>query len=246
MPAAGVVRAQTEVIRRNRLYEEVARQIEEMITQQMKPGDMLPPERQLAEQFGVSRSSIRDAIRRLEHIGLVEPRQGSGTVVREPGGETVMNPLAAILRQKRSLVAELLEVRLILEPPLAARAATHASDREIAELQEILRRQEQKVRRGHPAVDEDSEFHYAIALAADNSVVLKVVDVLMDLLRESRERSLQVKGRPEKSFASHRRVMRAIQRRDAVAAEAAMRQHIKTVQSLVKERAQDRTQSKAS
>jgi GntR family transcriptional repressor for pyruvate dehydrogenase complex len=242
MPAAGAVKAKVEIIRRNRLYEEVARQIEEMITQQMRPGDMLPPERHLAEQFGVSRSSIRDAIRRLEHIGLVEPRQGSGTVVREPSGNTVLDPLATILRQKRSMVAELLEVRLILEPPLAARAATHASDREIAEMEEILRRQEQKVRRGHPSIDEDSEFHYAIALAADNNVVLKVVDVLMDLLRESRERSLQVKGRPEKSFASHRRIMLAIKRRDAAAAEAAMRQHIKTVQGLV----QGKTRSKAS
>src|SRR5215467_13130589 len=129
--ATATAKPRVDAIRRNRLYEEVARQIEEMITQQMKPGDMLPPERQLAERFGVSRSSIRDAIRRLEHVGLVEPRQGAGTVVREPGGETLMNPLAAILRQKRSLVAELFEVRLMLEPPLAARAATHASDREI-------------------------------------------------------------------------------------------------------------------
>src|SRR5437588_1905115 len=130
MSAAGAVNARVETIRRNRLYEEVARQIEHMITQQMKPGDILPPERQLAEQFGVSRSSIRDAIRRLEHIGLVEPRQGSGTMVREPSSELVVGPLAAVLRQKHSLVAELLEVRLMLEPPLAARAATHASERE--------------------------------------------------------------------------------------------------------------------
>jgi len=233
MPASAAANVKFDIVRRNRLYEEVARQIETMIVEQMKPGDMLPPERQLAEKFGVSRSSIRDAIRRLEHIGLVEPRQGSGTVVRELSADAVVNPLSAVLRQKRTLVSELLEVRRILEPPLAARAARHASREEIAEMQEILRRQEQKARRGEAFIDEDSEFHYAIALAADNSVVLKVIDVLMDLLRETRERSLQVKGRPEKSFASHRRIMNAIKRRDAKGAEAAMRQHIAVVQELV-------------
>jgi GntR family transcriptional repressor for pyruvate dehydrogenase complex len=242
--ATATAKPRVDAIRRNRLYEEVARQIEEMITQQMKPGDMLPAERQLAEQFGVSRSSIRDAIRRLEHVGLVEPRQGAGTVVRESSA-TVVHPLTAILRHKRVLVSELLEVRSILEPPLAARAALHASEHEIAEMEEILRRQEAKIRRGQAGVDEDSEFHYAIALAADNSVVLRVVDVLMDLLRESRERSLQVKGRPEKSFAAHRRIMKAIRQRDAAAAEAAMRQHIKIVQNLVQEKAQDKAQEKS-
>src|SRR5205085_7934992 len=108
MPASAAANVKFDIVRRNRLYEEVARQIETMIVEQMKPGDMLPPERQLAEKFGVSRSSIRDAIRRLEHIGLVEPRQGSGTVVRELSADAVVNPLSAVLRQKRTLVSELL------------------------------------------------------------------------------------------------------------------------------------------
>ena len=77
---------------------------------------------------------------------------------------SVVGPLAAVLRQKHSLVAELLDVRLMLEPPLAARAATHASEREIAEMEEILRRQEQKVTRGQASIDEDSEFHHATPL----------------------------------------------------------------------------------
>jgi len=222
-----------ESVKRNRLYEEVARQIESMIHEQMQPGDRLPPERELAERFGVSRSSIRDAIRRLESIGLVEPRQGSGTVVREVSGEHVATPLTSILRQKQTLVSELIEVRKILEPPLAARAATHASEEEIAEMQEILARQAERTRAGQPGIEEDSEFHYAIALAADNSVVLKVVDVLMDLLRETRARSLQVAGRPQKSLAAHRRILNAIKRHDPDAASQAMHQHLQTVERIV-------------
>src|SRR5262249_7371270 len=79
---------------------------------------------------------------------------------------------------------------------------------------------------GELAVEEDSEFHYRIALASGNSVVLKVMDVVMDLLRETRSRSLQSEGRPQKSLAGHKRILSAIKRRDPEAAEAAMRQHI--------------------
>jgi GntR family transcriptional repressor for pyruvate dehydrogenase complex len=222
-----------EAIRRNKVYEEVARQLEQFITERMKPGDMLPPERELAEKFGVSRSSVRDAIRRLELIGLVEPRQGSGTVVREVSPEFLVNPLTSVLVQKRKSVVELLDVRKILEPPLAARAASHASADDIAELEDILRRQDDKLRRGEVAIDEDNEFHYTIALASDNTVVLKVLDVLMDLLRETRERSLQVEGRPQKSLAGHRRILSAIKRRDGAAAELAMRRHIEEVSEIV-------------
>ena len=227
------VKPEFEVIRRNRIYEEIARQIEKMITEKMKAGDRLPPERQLADMFGVSRSSIRDAIRTLEMSGLVEARQGLGTVVREHSTDAAVNPLTQVLVQKRKLVGELLDVRKMIEPPLAARAAVHATSDEVAEMDNILQRQEEKMRSGELAIEEDNEFHYAIALAADNSVVLKVLDVLMDLLRETRERSLQVEGRPERSMADHRDILDAILRQDAAGAEAAMRRHIEAVEKMV-------------
>ncbi len=222
-----------EAIRRNKVYEEVARRLEQLIVEHMKPGDMLPPERELAESFGVSRSSIRDAIRRLELLGMVEPRQGAGTVVRELSTQVLINPLTAVLVQKRKLVVELLDVRNMLEPPLAARAASHASATDVAEMEDILRRQDEKLRRGEAAIEEDNEFHYTIAMASENSVVLKILDVLMDLLRETRERALQVEGRPQKSIAGHRRILAAIKRHDALAAELAMRRHIEEVSEIV-------------
>ena len=227
------VKNEFEAVRRNRIYEEIARQIEKMITEKMEPGDMLPAERQLADMFGVSRSSIRDAIRTLEMSGLVEARQGLGTVVREHAADAVVNPLTQVLVQKRKLVGELLEVRKMIEPPLAARAAVHATSDEVAEMDNILRRQEEKMRGGELAIEEDNDFHYAIALAADNSVVLKVLDVLMDLLRETRERSLQVEGRPERSMAGHRDILDAIKRQDPIGAETAMCRHIESVEKIV-------------
>ena len=225
-----------DVIRRNKVYEEVAKQIERLILKKLRPGDKLPSERELAEMLQVSRSSIRDAIRGLELMGLVEPRQGAGTIVREVSAESLVNPFANALKHRQELVSELLDFRKMLEPPLAARAATHASPEEISEMEETLQRQEATLSRGEASIAEDAEFHYSIALASGNSVVLKVLDILMDLLRETRERSLQLKGRPQKSLAGHRRILAAIKRHDAEAAKAAMRRHIEDVEEIVLEK----------
>ncbi len=226
--------ATLEPIRRTRVYEQVAARIQHLILEgHLRPGDRLPTERELAERFGVSRSSVRDAIRVLELMGLVEPRQGECTVVRDLSPEAVVNPLASLLLRSRALLSDLLDVRKMIEPHLAARAAVHATDDDLARLQEILDRQRAKAERGELAVEEDSEFHYTIATAARNQVILRVLDVLMDLLRTSRERSLQVPGRLERSLEGHRRIVAAIRRRDPAAAEAAMRRHLEEIEQVL-------------
>jgi GntR family transcriptional repressor for pyruvate dehydrogenase complex len=227
--------AEFESVRRAKVYEEVARQIERLILKKLQPGDKLPSERELAETLGVSRSSIRDAIRSLELMGLVAPRQGAGTIVLEISTDSLVNPLAKTLKRKEELIGELLDFRKMLEPPLAARAAMHASTDEISEMEEILERQQRKMRARENTVAEDSEFHYTIALASGNSVVFKVLDTLMDLLRDTRERSLQVEGRAQKSLAGHRKILAAIKRHDAEEAKAAMRRHIEDVEEIVLE-----------
>jgi len=230
MPA--VVKFAFEAVRRPKVYEAVAKQIERLILDKLKPGDKLPSERELAEMLQVSRSSVRDAIRGLELSGLVEPRQGTGTIVRQPA-ESAVRPLAEALKRQQEQVRELLDFRKMLEPPLAAHAAANASAEEIAEMEEVLQRQEKKLAAGDLAIDEDAEFHYGIALASGNSVVLKVLDILMDLLRDSRERSLQVPGRSDKSLAGHRRILEAIKSRNSEAANAAMRRHIQDVEEIL-------------
>ena len=229
--AAAEATVDFETIPRNKVYQEVARQLERHIAQSLKPGELLPPERQLAQMLGVSRSSVRDAIRSLELRGLLEPHQGVGTVVCDPGAKAA-NPLAKALHDQRKQIAELIDVRKMIEPHLASRAARHASRDELAEMDDILERQEEKVRRGELAVEEDSEFHYSIALASDNRAILKVVDVLMDLLHDTRERSLQGNRRQEKSLAGHRRILLALKRHDTAAAEAAMRRHLQEIENI--------------
>ena len=228
------IKAAFEAVRRTKIYEGVSQQLQNLIRDGLlKPGDKLPPERELASMFQVSRSSLRDAIRSLEMMGLVEPRQGEGTVVRDLSADSLVNPLASMLVRSSGLVAELLDVRKILEPPLSARAATNASSEDIAYLSDILRRHKERLLLGEMAIEEDSEFHYAIAQSAKNSVVMRVLDVLMDLLRKSRERSLQVAGRPQRSLAGHLRVFKAIKMRNPEAADAAMRQHLDEIEQII-------------
>jgi GntR family transcriptional regulator, transcriptional repressor for pyruvate dehydrogenase complex len=222
-----------EAIPRNRVFTEVAKQLQSRIVRRLQPGDMLPPERELARTFGVSRSSIRDAIRGLEAIGLLEPRQGVGTVVRDPSAAALSAPVTAVLLQKRKSIHELLDVRNILEPSLAARAALHATPEQLTDMGAILARQEEKISMGELAIDEDSAFHFAIATAADNSVMLKLVRALMDSLRETRERTLQTEGRSKKSLSGHHRIFAALKRGDAAAAESAMRRHLAEIETIV-------------
>ena len=222
-----------EIVRKDKVYDQVARKLEQFILQELKPGDKLPSERELALSCKVSRSSIRDAMRRLELIGLVEPRQGAGTIVRQISPDALVNPLTTILLRQRKHLSELLDVRRMIEPPIAARAAQHITPEQLAHLEEILRRHSQKLSLNEPAIEEDSEFHYIIATAANNSMLLQVIDVLMDLLRESRERNMQVEGRPQKSFEGHKRIFTALCQGDAKATEAAMRRHLDEVTELV-------------
>jgi len=227
------VKFEFATIRKDRISKEVAHKIEHLILTKLKPGNKLPAERQLARMLGISRCSLRDALLRLEVVGLIESRQGAGTVVREMSAYALVTPLVNVIAQRRQWVRELLDFRKMLEPPLAARAAMHASAEQLARMGRILGRHEAKLRAGDVAIEEDSEFHYTIAEASGNGVVLKVLDVVMDMLRETRARSLQTKGRPQKSVAGHRRILAAIKRRDASAAEADMRHHLEEIEHLV-------------
>jgi GntR family transcriptional repressor for pyruvate dehydrogenase complex len=181
-----------EAVRKVRRYEQVAEQIRRLIgSGALKPGDLLPPERELAARLGVGRSSIRDAVRTLEVMGILEPRQGHGTVVRDLNADALVVPLSLVLTRKRELVTELLDVRRMIEPGLAARAAKNATDEEIARMAEILERHEAKpAAASRPTRTRTSTTR---SLAARNGVVLRIKRA-DGLLREPL-RALQVGGR---------------------------------------------------
>ncbi|HLJ60886.1 MAG TPA: FadR/GntR family transcriptional regulator [bacterium] len=228
------VREDLAPVRKTKVYAEIAAQIHRLIAEgRLKPGDRLPPERDLAEVFGVSRTSVRDAIRVLEVRGLVEPRHGEGTVVRQIPIDAIVSPLADALTASKDLTADLFDMRKMLEPPLARAAAFRATADDVRALEEIVARHAARVRAGEIAIDEDNAFHYRVATAAKNRVVLRTVDILMDLLRESRVRSLEGPGRAEKSLQGHRRILAAIRRRDPDGAADAMRAHIEEIETIL-------------
>lgn len=216
---------------RTKVYHEIVAQIRELIAAgRIKPGDRLPPERELAELFKASRSSVRDAIRVLDQMELIESRQGDGTYVRTVSAEELTEPLALCILQSRTQMQELWESRRILEPALAQLAAARVTPEEVEELQAILDAQKKKVALGFTGLEEDTAFHYGLARAARNSVMLRVTDTLVDVLRQSRERSLQQQARPQRSLTGHLRVLDALRRRDPGAARDAMLQHLHDVQ----------------
>jgi len=223
-----------EPVKRTKVYAEVAAQIHRLIGDgRLRPGDRLPPERDLAEMFGVSRTSVRDAIRVLEVRGLVEPRHGEGTIVRQVSIDAIVAPLADAIAASRDLTADLFDMRKMLEPPLARAAALRATPEDLEALAAIISRQAERTRAGEIAIAEDTAFHYRIASAAKNQVVMRVIDVVMDLLRESRTRSLQGPGRADRSLAGHRRILAAIQAQDPEGAAEAMRSHIEEIEAVL-------------
>lgn len=235
--------AQVGPVRSTRIYEEIVRQIKAMIAEgRLKSGDRLPPERDLAEKFLVSRTSVREALRALETLGLVEIRPGEGTFVRPVSVEALVEPLAMVMASQREAIAELFEARRLLEPAIAALAARRATPEEIHEMERILEAQAREVSQGRTGLAQDAEFHAAIAAAAHNQAISRLVHGIMDLLAQSREESLHTPGRPLRSHQDHRRVLEAIRRRDPAGAEAAMREHIAAVERLVLGREGDRAE----
>ena len=223
-----------EPIKSTRIYEEIVRQVKALISEgRLKSGDQLPPERDLAERFKVSRTSVREALRALESLGLIEIRPGEGTFVREVSVESLIEPLALVILTQREAVAELFEARRLLEPAIAGLAARRATRDEIHEMERILEEQAKEVAAGRTGLAQDAAFHAAIASSAHNRAITRLVNALMDLLTQSREESLQTPGRPTRSHQDHRRVLEAIQRRDAAAAQRAMLDHVVAVEGLL-------------
>jgi GntR family transcriptional repressor for pyruvate dehydrogenase complex len=221
-------------VRKTRVYEEIVSKIKVLIEEgRLKSGDQLPPERELSEVFKVSRSSLREALRALESEGFLECRQGDGTyVARKPIEQLVKHLASAILTEKDAQL-ELFEIRRLIEPQLAFLAAERATPGDLLRLEEILDKQSEEINRGENAVDIDKDFHYALAEATKNKTVLKVMDNLMDAIEESRDRSLQVEGRPEKSLSYHRDVLNALKARNRELAAKAMREHLEDIESIL-------------
>jgi GntR family transcriptional repressor for pyruvate dehydrogenase complex len=229
-------------IRKTRIYSEVVDEIREMIASgTLQPGDKLPPERELAESFAVSRPTIREAMTVLETAGVVDIYPGKGIFVREKISPTLLEPLATILLLERDSTLELLEVREVLETKAAALAAVRATDEERHELKQCCTEMALALADGDPATEVDIKFHYLIAKATQNAVMMKIMNSLTELfglsIAEYRKTTFFRKQRPQELLADHRSIVEAIINGDPKGAERAMRQHFRSLElSLWEER----------
>lgn len=214
-------------VTRRALHQEVAEALRELILAgKLRRGDALPPERELATQFGVSRATVREALRALQLWGLVEARRGGGNFVSLPSLDHIVAPLSTILQHNRALQDELLDARFVFEPAVCWLAAQRRTAADLAAIEAIIARQTRRVEQGELAVEEDSAFHLALAEATHNRVIPQLIQTINDLLLESRLRSLRTPDRPRRSLEGHLRILAALRAGDAEAARQAMRDHI--------------------
>ncbi|MBI3400798.1 MAG: FadR family transcriptional regulator [Acidobacteria bacterium] len=221
-------------LKKTRVAEAIADRIRELIlARTFTAGAPLPGERDLAERFGVSRGSVRDALRTLETIGLIETRHGQGTYPKELDVNRLVAPLASVLTYSHDLQEELLDVRRMFEPAVARVAALRATGDDLAELEQLIGAQRQKLKTGRSAIVEDTAFHAVLARATGNRVIVRLMETLNDLLVESRKLTLKQKGRPARSLRGHEYVVAAVRAHDGDAAARAMLSHIDQIADLL-------------
>ena len=218
-------------VRTSRLFEQIVEQVEESIfSGQLKPGDQLPAERELAQRFGVSRTAVREAVKTLREKGLVEAYSGRGTFVTNGTTQAVRQSLDLIVRinqQEGSL--HLAELRQMLEPEIAARAATRIDEPLLGTMREAVLVMDRSLQDPERYVEADLDFHLALAEAVGNPLILALLDSIVGLLREQRSRIFKVEGGPERGQFHHKKILAAIEKKDADEAREAMRAHLKQV-----------------
>jgi GntR family transcriptional regulator, transcriptional repressor for pyruvate dehydrogenase complex len=213
-----------------RLYEQIVQQIEDSILKgDLKGGEQLPAERELAQQFGVSRTAVREAMKTLREKGLVEAYAGRGTFVTNGTSRSMRQTLDRMIRGGPSEGAvHLVEVREILEPEIAALAAQRADEDARTAMRESITVMDAALD-AEGFIEGDLDFHLALAEAAGNPLILSLIDSIVGLLREQRMRTYYIAGGPERGQYHHKRILAAVERRDPQAAREAMFAHLRQV-----------------
>ncbi len=206
---------------------------DEIVSGDFAPGTALPPEGELANSHGVSRTVIREAMRSLRAHGLVEMSQGKPARVRPPDPKAAIASLEMLLRRNRASLLNLVEVRRPLESEIAALAAERANDEHLRQLEHAIHELaaaptlEQRI-------EADVKFHRILGEATGNPVFVLLLETLAGFMRESREKTLAYSG-VEVALKGHRAVFEAVRLRDSDKAREAMLEHLRLATSDLQE-----------
>ena len=223
-----------EPVSDNRAFsEKIVAQISDAVVRgELKPGDRMPTERDLAAQFNVSRTVVRDAVKTLAGRGILRVKHGAGIFVAtsEDMVSDTLGALSGTLSLEGPALRDLFELRKVLETQAAEWAARRADEHHVERLKEIL--DDAGANKDDPKVlaERDAQFHVALAQASGNLVLVRVMLTLLDLLAKSRRETLSIPGRPQRSIEDHARVLEKIEARDPEGARGAMLEHLRSVE----------------
>jgi len=222
-----------------RLYESAIEQIMDLVKRsELKPGDKLPPERELAEKLSISRNSLREAFRVLESRSLIKSKAGGGRYIREIRKNGHNNAENIILSLEKSSILELLEAREMFEVKIAEITAQRATPEDIKLIEEALNKMNGEEELKDKKTESDTEFHLAIAGASHNFVFVNIIKLHLDLLKETREKTQQIPRRREERWREerwreHQAILQAIKERDSKKAGEAMLKHLRNVREVL-------------
>jgi DNA-binding FadR family transcriptional regulator len=218
-------------IQASKLYEQIAEQIKQRILRgELRTGDRLPTENELAEQFGASRTAIREAMKTLAQQGLIDTRPGRGAIVINATAQAMRHSLELLMRVEHAGgSADVMEVREMLEPEIAALAASRATQDQVTAMQEAVQAMDASLQDADAYIAADNQFHRALAQGTQNVLVLALVDSIVDLLSEQRKQIFAVEGGTVRGQLNHKRLLDAIRHHDPEAARQAMCAHLQQV-----------------
>ncbi len=216
--------------------DKIIKQLRQLISSgQLKPGDKLPPERILAERFGVGRSYVREAILKLEFYGLLKTSPQSGTYVAGLSIKILESLLGDVINLNKDDFGALIEARYYMEMNSIKLAAQRRTDNDLAEIEAALIEHEKKVERGLPAFEEDMVFHIKIAAATKNQVIESMMLIVVpDLIRTIVENNICGTQRSTRAVDDHKNILDALVLQDISAAEAAMHSHLNEIMQIGK------------
>ena len=218
--------------------DKIISQIKDLIASgQIHPGEKLPPQRQLSERFGIRRTYVRDAIKKLEFYGIVKVMPQSGTVVAGLGITALKGLITDVLRVENNDFHSLLETRIILEISAAKNASIRRTKDDIVSISNALKEYEKKVSQGQSGVEEDLLFHLKIAEASKNSVLKSLMLVITpDIMTFFNDNEVCTGGRPKSALEEHHEILDYIVKKDPINVEIAMKDHLREILNFTKKR----------
>jgi len=222
-------------IKQEKISTKIAEQIKTLINSgELKPGDALPPERELVKVFSVSRASLREALNTLAGMGFLEMSQQHRTIVKSLASGRITDPLHHLLQEDIQTVFELIEVRKAVETWSAYHAAKRATADDIARLEKSVESMQLKIEQGISVVEDDANFHLAISEATHNKIQTHLMFSIYDILKESLGKYYE-NIKMQDVYEQHCQVVDAIKKRDSALASRRMHEHLDYVETSVKE-----------